>query len=199
VIATLLSLLLAAHAEPPEVIAEATPEASAAPGRERPRPLDARTWGVEINAVWPVVPGIHIFTLKASYRLWRVGPARGELLFGFLGRPWVEDENAERISEIGGALGYRQYVWRGANVELALYPTWLRARGNFADGQDHDGFALTTEFYAGWRFDLLPRKKVGVYLIPQAGVGVDAVATAGPRSVPPSAFPVGNLHVGVTW
>lgn len=179
-------------------VALAAPAADAVPA-DRPTPLDARPWGVEINVVWPVVPGVHIVTVKASRRLWRVGPARGDLLFGVLGRPWVADENAERISELGGALGYRQFVWRGAHVEAALYPTWLRARGNFADGQDHQGFALTVEGYAGWRFDLLPRRPVGVYLIPQAGLGVDAVQTAGPRSVGPSVFPVGNLHLGVTW
>ena len=95
-------------------------------------------------------------------------------------------------------LGHRPCRWRGANVDPALHPTWPRARANVADGQDHEGFARTTEVYAGWRFDLLPRGKVGVYLVPRARIGVDAVSTAGPRTVPLSRFPVGNLHVGVT-
>lgn len=125
------------------------------------------SWGVEFNVVWPFVPGVEIHTAKVTSEVWQQNELAGELTFGVLVRPGTrDDENAEVFREFGLNIGYRQYFWRGAHLELALYPSWAIQEGNLVDGQDYSGFALTTELYGGYRFDVVSTDPVTFYLAP---------------------------------
>jgi hypothetical protein len=169
----------------------------------------ARPWGVEFNVVWPFVPGVEIYTAKATRTLWAGDYASGDLTFGVLVRPGVEDENAETFREFGLNLGYRQYFWKRAHLELALYPTWAIVEGNKADGEDYSGFALTTEAYYGYRFDLggwryykddrPDDRRVVWYLMPQVGGGYTVYSDLGPTSEDEKPFWTLNLQVGAQF
>ncbi len=168
-----------------------------------------RPWGAEFNVVWPFVPEVEVYTAKATRTLWAGDYASGDLTFGVLVRPGVEDENAETFREFGLNLGYRQYFWKRAHVELALYPSWAAEEGNKADGQDYSGFALTTEAYYGYRFDLggwryykedRPDDRRAVwYLMPQAGAGYTVVSDLGPTTEDEKPFFALNLQVGAQF
>ncbi len=161
---------------------------------------DSKKWGIEFNVVWPFVPGVEIYTAKATRTLWTNGNAHGDLTFGFLLRPGTtEDENAEEFSEFGVNIGYRHYFWKGLHAELALYPCFARERINKIDGQDYEGFAMTTEFYAGYKFDILKRTKYSIYLMPQAGIGYNFLSNLGPETEKNAPFPTFNLQIGVNF
>ncbi|MDV7394473.1 hypothetical protein RZS08_24030 [Arthrospira platensis SPKY1] len=58
-----------------------------------------KPWGIEFNVVWPFVPGVEIYTAKATRTIWTKEKAHGDFTFGFLLRPGTsEDENAEEFS-----------------------------------------------------------------------------------------------------
>jgi hypothetical protein len=159
-----------------------------------------KNWGVEFNVVWPFVPGVEIYTAKATRTLWAKGNAHGDLTFGFLWRPGTtEDENAEEFSEIGANIGYRHYFWKGLHAELALYPSFAQETKNKIDGQDYEGFAMTTEFYAGYKFDVFNRAKYSFYLMPQAGIGYNVISNLGPETEENAPFPTLNLQIGINF
>jgi hypothetical protein len=169
----------------------------------------ARPWGVEFNVVWPFVPEVEIYTAKVTRTLWAGDYASGDLTVGVLVRPGVEDENAETFREFGLNLGYRQYVWRRAHFELALYPSWAMEEGNKVDGNDYQGFALTTEAYYGYRFDLggwrhhksgeTDDRRLVWYLMPQIGAGYTLYSDLGPPSEDEKPFFTLNLQVGAQF
>lgn len=154
-------------------------------------------WGVEFNVVWPFVPGVRIYTAKVTNTLWESGDASGELTAGVLVRPGTRDnEAADIFREFGLNLGYRQYFLDKAHVELALYPSYAIEIGNTVDGKDYSGFALTTELYAGYRFDLRRGTSFDWYLMPQGGVGYTLLSDLGPSEEEERPFPTLNLQVG---
>ncbi|GMQ30278.1 hypothetical protein [Algoriphagus confluentis] len=162
--------------------------------------LKVLRWGIEYNVVWPYVPGVEIYTLRATRTLWTKENSHGDLTFGLLWRPGTdEDENAEEFSEFGINLGYRHYFWKGWHAELALYPSLASEKRNKIDGQDYEGFALTTEFYVGYKFDIIKRSTHNFYLMPQAGMGYNAVSNLGPETEANAPFPTLNLQVGINF
>lgn len=183
---------------------------SAAGDGHRTVPEAHRPWGVEFNVIWPFVPGVGIYTAKGTRTLWSREDQTGEVTFGLLIRPGVDDdENADLFREYGVNLGYRHYFWRKAHLELALYPSWAIEERNYRDGEDHQGFALTTEVYAGYRIDVGTRDhhwseesdRSGPvwYVMPQSGVGYTVFSDLGPPTVENSVFWTLNLQVGARF
>lgn len=159
-----------------------------------------KPWGVEFNVVWPFVPGVEIYTAKATRTIWTKEKSHGDITIGFLLRPGTaEDENAEEFSEFGLNFGYRHYFWKGLHAELALYPSFAREVNNKIDGQDYEGFAMTTEFYTGYRFDVLKRTTYSLYLMPQAGIGYNVISNLGPETEANAPFPTLNLQIGINF
>ena len=160
----------------------------------------AKDWGLEFNVLWPFVPGVEIYTAKATNTLWRNEKMRGDLTFGLLLRPQTkDDENAETFREFGLNIGYRQYLIREWHVELAIYPSFAKEKGNFIDGGDYQGFAITAEFYTGYKFTFARDKAVSWYVMPQAGIGYNPYADLGPATEPGAPFPAINLQVGISF
>lgn len=159
-----------------------------------------RVWGAEVNPLWPFVPGVGIYTAKATYTFWNRGLAHGDFTFGVLWRPGTSgDENAERFSEFGLNVGYRHYFWKGFHLEMAFYPSIAQETNNKIDGKDYRGFALTTELYTGYKFNLANRSNYSFYLMPQAGIGYNPISNLGPQTEESSAFPTLNLQVGLNF
>lgn len=193
VVLAILGAATAARAE--EVVATAGPE------RDRPT-------AIELNAVWPFVPGVGILQARVTTRLWESGGLRGDLVLSVMGRPTQDREDEGEFSELGGGVGYRQYLAGGAHLEVAAYPTWARLANNVVDGQTYEAFALTVEAYAGYRFAL---SELGVEAARswavepvatlQVGVGSNVLNT-NPwpvRGEDGGVFFVGSLLVGVAF
>jgi hypothetical protein len=161
---------------------------------------DDNLWGVEFNVVWPFVPGVEIYTGKATRTVWESRNSHGDLTFGFLLRPGTsEDENAEEFSEYGVNIGYRHYFFKGFHAELALYPSFARETNNNIDSRDYDGFAMTTEFYTGAKIDVIKKTSYSFYVMPQAGIGYNVISNLGPETEGNAPFPTLNLQLGLSF
>lgn len=112
---------------------------------------DTRRGAVELNVLWPFIPGVGIYQGRGTAELWKTAGIRGDAVVALNLRPPVDAADEGAFSEYGGGLGYRQYFWRGLHVELALYPTYARLEDNVVDGKTYQSFALTLEAYAGYR------------------------------------------------
>lgn len=123
-------------------------------GGARAEPAAPKATALELNVVWPFVPGVGIYQVRLTQHLWSAGTMRGDLVVSLMGRPPQERAEEGEFAELGGGLGYRQYFIGGAHAELALYPTWARLSDNVVDGQTYEAFALTLEGYLGYRFVL---------------------------------------------
>jgi hypothetical protein len=157
-------------------------------------------FGAEFNLVWPFVPGVEIYTGKLSTEILHHSSFSGELLTGFLLRPGTKnDPNADIFREYGIGIGYRQYLAKGFHLELMLFPSYATEIKNKKDGKDYRGFAMTTEFYAGYRFDLIKWQQKAFYLLPQAGIGYTVISNLGPASEADAPFPALNLQIGVRF
>lgn len=173
---------------------------SATQAQVNSEPSSEKKWGIEFNPVWPFVPGVEIFTAKATKQIWSNENSSGELTFGLLWRPGTDDdENAEEFSEFGANIGYRHYFWKGFHGELALYPSIASESNNKIDEKDYRGFALTSEFYTGYKFKIFKKPTYNFYLIPQVGLGYNLISDLGPQSEPDSIFPTLNLQVGINF
>lgn len=169
--------------------------AAAVPASAEERPI-----GIEFNLAWPFVPGVGIYAAKAMIPVWSSGELSGELSAGFLYRPEVYRDTEGYFKEIGFNLGYRQYLWKGAHIELALWPGYGTCRDNVVDGNDYESWALTTEMYAGYRFDLA-LGRLPLYLLPQIGVGATVLeSNPWPKTESEGVVPffVGSLLVGIS-
>ena len=105
-------------------------------------------WSAETSVTYPFV---RIYSIQASYQFWE----RGEVLLGLAFQNWE--------GKPGGAFdvpgteeaytllaGYRQYLWRGLNLELLFWPAYSRFFSKF-DNQRHSGYNLWTEIYLGYK------------------------------------------------
>ena len=155
--------------------------------------------GLETNVLWPFIPGVGIYSAKATLPLWSAGELEGELTLGFLYRPPLFRDTEGTFSELGLNLGYRQFLWKGLNVELALWPSRATLLDNVVDGRDYVSWGLTTELYAGWRFDFAGPGGLDFYILPQVGAGMTAF-TSDPWPIQggeDGPFFVGNLILGL--
>jgi hypothetical protein len=143
------------------------------------------------------VPGVRIYTAKVTVPVWESGDNSGELTTGILIRPGARDNEAADVSrEFGLNVGYRQYFLENAQVELALYPSYAMEEGNAVTGEDYQGFALTTEVYGGYRFDIDSEAPVTFYALPQVGVGYTVFSDLGPSEEEERPSPTVNLQLG---
>lgn len=100
---------------------------------------------------------------------------------------------ADAVRRIGG---YRQYLWRGLNLEASALV--MRSRvDSTADGMRYVGLNVFIAATAGWRFDV-PLGGAAFYVLPQIGAGRDVLRT----DPPPTAVHitlVGELLIGIRF
>lgn len=169
---------------------------------------EARLVGLELNVLWPFIPGVGIYQLRGTVKLWETAGLHGDLVLATNLRPPIDEENAGSFSEYGGGLGYRQYFWRGLHLELAGYPSYVRLDDNVIDGTTYESFALTLEAYAGYRFllsELGLDEAIAWPIEPLINVQVGAGGTAflsNPwpvREEEPPVFFVGSVLIGAAF
>jgi len=155
---------------------------------------------LEANLVWPFVPGIEIYQLRVPVTIWQNDKMKGDLVFGTTIRPSVtDDENAEKFSEYGLGLGYRHYIWKGLHIEPTVYFSYAKEEENKKDGKDYEGLAITTELYAGYKFDLLSRNMFDMYTIVQGGIGATPYQDLGPTTEDGDLIPVFTVLIGFNF
>lgn len=156
-----------------------------------------KKYGIETNLVWPFIPGINIGQLKFTPVIYKSEKQSGELILGFMYRNTSEDENAEVHKEIGGILGYRQFLFKGFHVEFNAQITSASAERNKIDNKDYNSPAVTTELYTGYRFELAKQNRISWYLIPQVGIGSNIYSKLGPETESSNGiFPIVSLLGG---
>lgn len=169
---------------------------------------DPHAWGVEVDAVQPWIPTVHIFRMRGTRTLWGSATGlRGDLLLGFTVRPGIKHDVVDYIHEYQGGIGYRQYFWRGLHVEAGL-DVGAAWGTNLVDGKRYHTATLFLSTNVGYRFGFFepgglagnPKSAVGFYLMPQAGSYTSlGVADIGPRNGKPDVFLQGDLMVGLSF
>jgi hypothetical protein len=146
--------------------------------------------GVEMGPFWLAVG--NFIRPKLVLRV-RGAPFAADVLLAPLFRIPQEQSDASTIFEVGGEIGYRQYLWRGLNLEASAL--LLRSQVD-QDERRYVGFNVFVTATLGWRFDV-SLGGASFYVLPQAGVGGDIVRTNPPDDAEP-ARPrlVGDLLLG---
>jgi hypothetical protein len=121
----------------------------------------ARHVGVEVNVLWPFVPGIFEFrvmipVLRRDQRDWR-----GELVTGAYAdyASWlVRGSEYGKVRNLSGKLGYRQFFVYGLHAEISANIGWRDEEGRPPSGNttypSHiDGFASRLWVYLGYEHE----------------------------------------------
>jgi len=169
-------------ASPPPSPPPAAPIAAAAP-----------RWGIETGPLWFAVG--NFIRPKLTWTAWSRDELAGDLLIAPLFRV-PQDRDDGEIFEVGVELGYRQYLWRGLNVEASALVMRSRVDAT-ADGMRYVGLNVFIAATAGWRFDV-PLGGAALYVLPQIGAGRDILRT----DPPPTSVHVtlvGELLVGIRF
>jgi hypothetical protein len=166
-------------------------------GPERPplaeRLAKQRRLALELGPLWIAVG--NFIRPKLGVTTWARGSFAGELLLAPAFRYPQRIAGVGTIAEVGGELGYRQYFWRGLNLEFSAL--LLRSQVDSSiDGLRYVGFNIFLTGTAGWRVDFWLRRTT-FYLLPQVGVGGDVLRTRPPAGSdhPPPRL-VGDLLLG---
>jgi hypothetical protein len=158
---------------------------------------EPRKWGIETELVQPFLPTVNIIRIQATYTLTSPEKRRGDLLLGAYIRPNVEHDVVEKINEYMAVVGYRQYLWKGLNLEAKSNMGYAWGTRNLFDGKDYNTPTWFWETNIGYKFDFLKREKTNFYAIAQFGGIGNIVADIGPRGGKPDNFIQGNLLVGI--
>jgi hypothetical protein len=171
-------------APPPSPPAPPPPVAHTAP---------TRRWGVETGPLWFAVG--NFIRPKLTWTAWSRDDLAGDVLVAPLFRV-PQDRDDGEIFEVGVELGYRQYLWRGLNLEASALV--MRSRvDSTADGMRYVGLNVFIAATAGWRFDFSVGRST-LYFLPQIGAGRDVVRTDPPPTSVHLTL-VGELLVGIRF
>jgi hypothetical protein len=135
---------------------------SAATGATGTNAVD-RPWGLEVSPTFLLAP---IYMGQATWSAWD----HGDVVFGYAFQHMTS--NSRGAGQTHGhsiLLGYRQFIWKGLNVEFQAWPTYDRFQ-SFVDGRTYPGLELWCEAYLGYRFDF-QFKGATWYVLPQPGIG----------------------------
>lgn len=190
-VATFLSLCLASALADEPTPAPHTVGPEVAPLAERL--AKQRRFGVELGPLWITLA--NFVRPKVTVTTWAKRTFAGDVLFGPAVRIPQRLSGIGTIFEFGGEVGYRQYFWRGLNVEATAL--LLRSQvDSSVDGRRYTGFNVFLTGTVGWRVDFWLRR-TSFYVLPQVGVGGDVVRTRPPAQAG-AAHPrfVGDILMG---
>jgi hypothetical protein len=159
----------------------------------------AYKWGFETELVQPFIPTVHIARVQATYTLSAPEKRRGDLIMGAYIRPNVKHDVVEKISEYMASIGYRQYLWKGFNLEGKSNMGYAWGKKNLLDGKDYNTPTWFWESNIGYKFDFLKKQNFSYYAIAQFGALGNIVADIGPRGGKPDTFLQGSLLAGINF
>jgi len=120
-------------------------------------------WGVEVSPTYLLAP---IYMIQSTWSAWRYGDVVAGYGFQHM------TSNSRGAGQTNGhslLIGYRQFIWKGINLELLAWPTYDRFQ-SYVDGRVYPGFELWCEAYVGYRLDFEVRHTT-FYILPQPGIG----------------------------
>lgn len=135
----------------------------------RPGTHDSRhRFGIEAT---PFSALIKIWAIRGTYSLW----SHGDLLLGYA---YQNETSGDKAVMHGQTLmiGYRQFFWRGLNLEIELMPAYNPAT-SLIDGKTYVGWDMWIEGRIGYRFDIIDRPGFSFFVMPQFACGVGIFRT----------------------
>lgn len=122
--------------------------------------------GIETSATFPFV---HIYSAQAAIKVFD----RDRVLLGAAYQNWRDDDFGGTAPGTAHAatllVGYRLYFWKGAHIEVELYPAYNHLDSK-VNGRRYSGWELWSEERIGYQFDF-ELGGVSLYVIPQPGIG----------------------------
>ena len=208
----ILSLAPRARAEtlPPSEPSSTSPRVLAAlPGGEGAcafAPADERERGIglEANVLWPFFPG-GIFELRLMVPVVRTDRRdwRGELVIGaysdFASRV-VRGDDAGKVANLSGKLGYRQFLVYGLHVEASANIGWRHESDRPPSGGQSfpsaiDGLQARLWVLAGYQHEF----SRALYANVRGGVGVNVYRSDAYANLEKAVAPGGDVNVGVRF
>jgi hypothetical protein len=164
----------------------------------------SKKWGIETDLVQPFLPNVGIIRLTATRTITSAQrKAKGDLLLGMYLRPNVKHDVVEKINEYMLVVGYRQYIWKGLNLEAKANMGYAWGTKNLFDGKDYETSTLFWESNLGYKFNIVTKEKSSLYLLPQFGVIGNAkgenTVNIGPRGGKADTFIQGSLVIGFNF
>lgn len=159
-----------------------------------------KKWSIETELFQPFYPTVQIIRIQACRTITpSENKLRGDLIIGAYIRPNVLHDVVEKINEYMLALGYRQYLWRGLQIEAKSNMGYAWGTKNLVDNIDYETPTWFWEANVGYRFNVITRSKSIIYLMPQFGGLGNIVADIGPRAGKPDNFLHGNILLGINF
>jgi hypothetical protein len=165
---------------------------------------NSKKWGIETDLVQPFLPQVGIIRLTATRTITSAQrKVKGDLLLGMYLRPNVKHDVVEKINEYMLVVGYRQYFWKGLNLEAKANMGYAWGTKNLFDGKDYETSTLFWETNLGYKFNIVNKAKSSLYLLPQFGVIGNAkgenTVNIGPRGGKADTFIQGSLVIGFNF
>lgn len=163
-------------------------------------------WGAEFSAI-----GISVFSLyqgKVTYALNPTKPYKTEIGLGFLIQPESTRPTNEAFNDDGlysanqASAAVRQYFWKGLHVEQVVNFGNASIRDSKVDGDDYESFVVFSQTFLGYKFDLMKKERIGLFVIGQAGLGAVPYSSAPWPTVDSggsSVYPLGDLKIGINF
>jgi hypothetical protein len=158
---------------------------------------------LEVNVLWPFVPGIFelrvlIPVLRTDQRDWR-----GEIVTGAYDdqATWlVRGDESGKVRNLSGKLGYRQFFVHGLHAEVVANIGWRHESNRPPDGAevfpaDIDGFQARLWVLAGYQHEL----SRAVYANARAGLSVNVYRSDAYAYLEKAVVPGGDLNVGIRF
>ncbi len=163
-----------------------------------------KKWSLETELVQPFLPTVNILRFTATRTITsHQSKMKGDLLFGMYIRPNVKHDVVEKINEYMLVLGYRQFFWKGLNLEAKANMGYAWGTKNLIDGKDYETTTLFWESNLGYKFNVINKANSSWYLLPQFGMIGNAkgenTVNIGPRGGKPDTFIQGSLIIGVNF
>jgi hypothetical protein len=158
---------------------------------------------LEVNVLWPLVPGIFearlmIPVLRTDQRDWR-----GEIVTGAYAdyASWlVRGDDSGKVRNLSAKLGYRQFFVYGLHAEVSANVGWRHEEDRPPSGPtvypaDIDSFQTRLWVLAGWQYEL----SRALYANARAGVSVNVYRSDAYAYLEKAVVPGGDLNVGVRF
>lgn len=153
-----------------------------------------KLWSIETSIIWPIYPGI--YKINFVRQIWEKKSFSGELGLSLNIQPERFIENQGYFSEEFMAVFYRQYFFKGFNIQIETNFAYGRIKNWPATGLNYESYAIFHDFTGGYSFTIFKKQTVSLTILPQAGGGFTSyVNSTWPRAENP--YWLVNLLVGM--
>jgi hypothetical protein len=160
-----------------------------------------RRVALEINLLWPVVPGIFEARLMAPILRTDQRDWRGEIVTGAYAdyASWlIRDETSGKVRGFAGRIGYRQFFAYGLHTEVSFTLGWRHEEDRPASGdtvfpRDIDGFQTRLWVLAGYQYEL----SSVLYVNARAGISLNVYRSDAYAYLEKQVVPGGDVNLGV--